>query len=104
MSAQGISFLRRAAVEDGITWFSVHHRVIYTDGRQATFPGNAHQKIRTAIEDANYWANRGNCVYLAQGMQRNAGPQRAGMPYPSAIRQEPNLVASQEPLAWQTST
>ena len=93
MSAQGISFLRRAAVEDGITWFSVHHRVIYTDGRQPTFPGNAHQKIRTAIEDANYWANRGNCVYLAQGMQRNAGPQRAGMPYPSAIRQEPNLVA-----------
>ena len=67
--------------------------VSFTDGRLPIFPGNAHQKIRTAIEDASYWAQRGNDVYLAQGMFRNAGVHRVGMPYPSALRQAPNLVA-----------
>ena len=93
MSAEGISFLRQAAVADKDTWFSIHHRVTYADGRLPIFPGNAHQKIRSAIEDASYWAQRGNDVYLAQGMFRNPGVHRVGMPYPSALRQEPNLVA-----------
>ena len=93
MSAEGISFLRQAAVADKDTWFSIHHKVSFTDGRLPIFPGNAHQKIRTAIEDASYWAQRGNDVYLAQGMFRNPGIHKVGMPYPSALRQVPNLVA-----------
>lgn len=93
MSAEGISFLRMAAVADKDTWFSIHHTVSYADGRPTIIPGNAHQRIRTAIEDAMYWAKRGREVYLAQGMFREAGPQKPGMPYPNAIRQTPNLAA-----------
>ena len=81
MSAEGIKLLRQAAVADKDTWFSIHHRVTFTDGRLPIFPGNAHQKIRTAIDDAAYWAQRGNDVYLAQGMFRNSGAHRPGMPY-----------------------
>ena len=90
MDSEGISFLRQVAVEDGISWINIHHRIALPDGGIA-IPGNAHLRIRTAIEDAKYWANRGHCVYLGLGMYRNAGPDRR--PYPKAIRQIQNLVA-----------
>lgn len=86
-------FVTKAARTDQGSWFSIHRRLLFEDKRPPIFPGNAHQQISTAVEDALYWANRGQCVYLAQGMQRNAGPMRPPAPYPSAIRQEPNLVA-----------
>ena len=88
-----LSFLQMAAVASKDTWFSIHHRVWFQDGRQPIFPGNAHQSVYTAMRDANYWAQKGCCVYLAQGMFRSPGEQKPGLPYPSAIRQEPNLVA-----------
>ena len=91
MSSDGLTFLTWAAVADKDTWFSIHRRITFTDGRLPIFPGNAHQSIRTALEDANWWAQRGHCVYLAQGAFRNSGAP--GKVYPSAIRQEPNLIA-----------
>ena len=90
MSAEGISFLRMAADEDDQTWMLVHHTSFLPDGR-VVIPGNSHHRVRTAIEDASYWTQRGQEVYLAQGIFRNSGPDRK--PYPKAIRQEPNLVA-----------
>jgi Domain of unknown function (DUF927) len=93
VSAEAISFLRMAAVADKDTWFSIHHTVSFADGRPTIIPGNGHQRIRTAIEDAMYWAKRGREVYLAQGLFREAGPHKPGLPYPSAIRQTPNLAA-----------
>jgi putative DNA primase/helicase len=55
-------------------------------------PGNAHQSVHTAAQDADFWSQqRGQCVYLAQGIFRNAGAM--GPVYPKAIRQEPNLIA-----------
>jgi Domain of unknown function (DUF927) len=88
---EGYLFLTQAALTDKDTWFSIHRRLLFQDGRQPIFPGNAHKSIRAALEDANYWALRGQCVYLAQGAFRNAGEM--GRIYPKAIRQEPNLVA-----------
>ena len=87
-----IRFFKRAVVEDPHSWFSVHRKITYDDGRPPIFPGNAHQRIRTAMEDAMYWAKRGHCVYLAQGLFRNAGPHTFGR-YPAADRKIPNLVA-----------
>lgn len=89
-----VRFMRMAAPEDpdNITWFSIHRRVTYTDGRLPTFPGSAHKTVRAAIKDALYWAQKGHCVYLAQGMYRAPGPHKFGI-FPSADRTYPNLVA-----------
>jgi hypothetical protein len=43
------------------------------------------------MNDAQYWANKGSCVYISQGMYRNAGPV-TGI-YPKADRTYPNLVS-----------
>jgi hypothetical protein len=79
------------------TWISVHHRVWSDDLKKYVFPGNAHQTITTAITDAEYWASKGRCVYLSQGMYRNAGPSMYtdGTPrrHPKADRNYTNLVA-----------
>jgi hypothetical protein len=88
---EGHIFLTQVALADKDTWFSIHRRLLFQDGRPPIFPGNAHKSIRAALEDANYWASRGQCVYLAQGAFRNAGEM--GRIYPKAVRQEPNLVA-----------
>ena len=91
MDNEGYVFLTQVALTDKDTWFSIHRRLLFQDGRQPIFPGNAHKTVRAALDDANYWAARGQCVYLAQGAFRNAGEM--GRVYPKAIRQEPNLVA-----------
>jgi hypothetical protein len=87
-----VRFMRMAAPEDPATWFSVHRRIVYTDGRPPIFPGSAHKTVRTAIKDALYWAQKGHCVYLSQGMFRNPGDKKFG-PFPNADRTYPNLVA-----------
>jgi hypothetical protein len=86
-------FLKRAAAVDRAAWFNIHHRMVFADGRLPIFPGTAHQTINTALNDAMYWAQRGNDVYLARGIFREAGPKRQGKPYPSALRQGSNLIA-----------
>jgi hypothetical protein len=87
----GLDFLAQAAVIDSGSWFNVHRRLTFQDGRPAIMPGSAHQSLRTAAQDADYWSQRkGQCVYLAQGIFRNAGEM--GRYYPKAIRQEPNLI------------
>jgi Domain of unknown function (DUF927) len=92
VNSDGIRYLKMAAVEDNDTWFSIHHKINFTDGRPPIYPGHAHKKFREALENASYWAQRGHCVYLAQGMFRNAGPHTYGR-YPSALRQVHNLIA-----------
>jgi hypothetical protein len=88
----GYDFLAQAAVFDNGSWVNIHRRLTFQDGRQPIMPGNAHQSVRTAAQDADFWSQqRGQCVYLAQGIFRNAGVM--GPVYPKAIRQEPNLIA-----------
>ena len=92
MIEDGFNFLAQAAVFDNGSWVNIHRRLTFQDGRQALMPGNAHQSLRTAAQDCDYWSQqRGQCVYLAQGIFRNAG--EIGRVYPKAIRQEPNLIA-----------
>ena len=87
-----VRFMRMAAPEDENTWFSVHRRILYTDGRPPIFPGSAHKTVRTAIKDALYWSSHGHCVYLSQGMFRTHGEKKYGI-YPPADRSYPNLVS-----------
>ena len=90
MSYDGLRFLKMAATEDPDTWFSVHHKLILSDGRDPIFPGNAHKKVRSALDDATYWARKGHCVYLAQGVYRTTGPQMGK--FPRADRTFQNLI------------
>jgi putative DNA primase/helicase len=80
-----------AAPIDPGTWINIHHRTFVPGMKEPIFPGNAHKTINTAVADAEYWAKRGCCVYLSQGMYRVAGPVK-GI-YPSADRTYPNLVS-----------
>jgi hypothetical protein len=80
------------------TWFTVHHRVFIPGRADPSFPGNAHKTLTTAMNDAKYWASRGHCVYLSQGMYRNPAAPKASVsgkvsPYPIADRTYQNLVA-----------
>ena len=75
MSIDTLRFLKMVAPEDPATWFTIHHRVFIPGKPEPIFPGNAHKKIRSAMDDAKYWANRGHCVYISQGMFRNSGAQ-----------------------------
>ena len=93
MSSEAISFLRQVVAEDSGTYFNVHRRVLIPADGRIIIPGNAHQRIRPMIEDASYWAQRGNDTYLAQGRYRNCGPSGHKGPYPAAIRQQSNLIS-----------
>jgi hypothetical protein len=84
-------FLKMVAPVDKATWITIHHRTFIEGRPDPIFPGNAHQTIHRAQKDALYWALKGHCVYLSQGMYRNAG--QPGYPYPRADRTYPNLVA-----------
>jgi hypothetical protein len=86
-----LRFLKMVAPEAPETWFTIHHRTFISGKPDPIFPGSAHKTIKTAMNDAQYWANKGHCVYISQGMYRNAGAV-AGI-YPKADRTYPNLVA-----------
>ena len=94
MSAQGISFLRRAAVEDGITWFSVHHRVIYTDA--AGSRRSPVMRIRRSAPPSRT-PTTGPTVATVCTLHRACSamsvPNGRACRTRAAIRQEPNLVA-----------
>jgi hypothetical protein len=92
MTAQGLQYLKRVVAQDKDTWFNICHKVTYEDGRPPVFPGNAHQNIRSAISDVMYWARKGYDVYLAMGAYLKA-EHHSNRPYPTAIRQGPNLTA-----------
>ena len=91
MSIDVLRYFKMAAPEAAETWFTVHHRVFIPGREDPIFPGNAHKKIRAAIDDAKFWASKGHCVYLSQGMYRNAGVM--GKIFPKADRTYQNLVA-----------
>jgi hypothetical protein len=86
-----LRFLNMVAPVAAETWFTIHHRTFVPGKADPIFPGNAHKTIRSAMNDALYWAQKGHCVYISQGMYRNAG-QVTGI-YPKADRSYPNLVA-----------
>lgn len=92
-----VRYMEMAAPIDGATWVTVHHRVFIPGREDPIFPGNAHQTIGTAVDDARYWASKGHCVYLSQGMYRNPGPSAnvdgKVRRYPRADRTYQNLVA-----------
>ena len=91
MSIDTLRFLKMVAPEAAETWFTIHHRVFLPNNPEPIFPGNAHKKIRSAMDDALYWSRKGHCVYISQGMYRNSG-QQTGV-FPKADRTYPNLVA-----------
>ena len=93
MTKIALQHLTRVVARDKDTWFSIHHKVIFTDGRVPSYPGNAHQTMRTALLDAMYWAHKGHDVYFANGAYLNAGEHKQGRPYPDCIRQRANLTA-----------
>jgi Domain of unknown function (DUF927) len=88
-----LQHLTRVVARDKDTWFSIHRKVIFNDGRVPIYPGAAHQTMRTALLDAMYWAHKGLDVYFANGAYLNAGEHKQGRPYPDCIRQNPNLIA-----------
>ena len=92
MSQATLRFLRMVAPEDPDTWFNIHRRMYLGDRPDPIFPGNAHKKLRTAMDDVNYWAQKGSCVYISQGMYRNSG-MLTTFKYPKADRTYQNLVA-----------
>ena len=93
MTKIALQHLTRVVARDKDTWFSIHRKVIFNDGRIPIYPGAAHQTMRTALLDAMYWAHKGLDVYFANGAYLNAGEHKQGRPYPDAIRQNPNLIA-----------
>jgi hypothetical protein len=86
-----LRFMNMVAPVAAETWFTIHHRTFLPGRPDPIFPGNAHKSIRTAMNDAQYWASKASCVYISMGMYRNAG-QITGI-YPKADRSYPNLVA-----------
>jgi hypothetical protein len=86
-----LRFMNMVAPVSQETWFTIHHRTFVPGRVDPIFPGNAHKTIKTAMNDAQYWAQRGHCVYISQGIYRSAGPV-TGI-YPKADRTYPNLVA-----------
>ena len=93
MTKIALQHLTRVVARDKDTWFSIHRKVIFNDGRVPIYPGAAHQTMRTALLDAMYWAHKGLDVYFANGAYLNAGEHKQGRPYPDCIRQNPNLIA-----------
>jgi hypothetical protein len=89
---QTIQYLTRVGVFDQETWGSIHHVVRYEDPKRLPiFPGNAHQRLRTALADVNYWVKQGTDIYMAQGLFMKPGETRAGGYYPNADRHKGNL-------------
>ena len=84
-------YLNKVAPVSESTWITVHRRVFIPGKPDPIFPGNAHRTVHGATKDAWYWASKGHCVYISQGMYRNPG--QPGHPYPRADRTYPNLVA-----------
>ena len=91
MSIDMLRFFKMVAPESPETWFTVHHRFFLPDRADPIFPGNAHRKIRSAMDDAKFWSNKGYCVYISMGMYRNPGAM--GKVLPKADRTYQNLVA-----------
>jgi hypothetical protein len=75
-------------------YLSICRKVTYDGSGKPTFPGNAHTNVDDAINDAFFCAQKGIDVYWGMGAQENAGEHKPGRPYPKAIRQGPNTVAS----------
>ena len=80
-----MDYLKLVGYEGDNTWMNIHHL------KGGVMPGNAHQSVRAAVQDAMYWSQRGYDVYMAQGVYVNAMPQKGNFPYRGAIRQETNL-------------
>ena len=60
MIVDGLTYLtRRLRLPRKETWFNIHRRLTFQDGRLPIFPGNAHQNFLSAAEDADFWAQRG---------------------------------------------
>jgi hypothetical protein len=86
-------YMEMVAPVSAETWITVHHRVWSEDMKKFIFPGNAHKKIRSAMDDTKYWSSNGFCVYLSQGMYRNYGPKPERGIHPRADRTYQNLVS-----------
>jgi hypothetical protein len=76
----------------GASVISIHHKVWNEQKKDFVFPGSAHDRIDTAVNDAFYWANKGYDVYWSMGGQAKAGEHYPNRPYPSALRRGHNVA------------
>ena len=88
----GLKHTMALAPNQGANFLSIHRRVWSEQKQKFVFPGTAHASFDTAVDDAFYWAKKKLDVYWSMGAQAKPGEHYDGKPYPSAIRQEWNVV------------
>ena len=79
--------------ERGAPFISIHRKWTPEGGGPASYPGNAHETLDSALSSVFYLADKTQSdVYWSMGAQAIAGEKHPKVPFPKAVRQGPNIV------------